>query len=98
MPSGKQKTFHPNCRATIVIIAGGGRLDKPFLKEGTRFFAMKAKNKLWPKVCGVSMNAVDHPFGGSCSHSKGKAGEVSRHVPPGRKVGRLAPRRTGKKR
>ena len=98
MPSNKQKIFHPECRACIGVIAGSGRPDKPFLKAGTKYYAMKAKNKLWPKVGGVNMNAVDHPFGGSSSHSKGKHGEVSRHAPPGRKVGRIAPKRTGMKR
>jgi large subunit ribosomal protein L2 len=59
---------------------------------------MRAKNKLYPKVCGISMNAVDHPFGGKCSHIKGRPTQSSRHAPPGRKVGKIAPRRTGKKR
>jgi large subunit ribosomal protein L2 len=41
------------------------------------------------------MNAVDHPFGGGGS---GKARPpVSKHTPPGRKVGTLSPTRTGKK-
>ena len=57
---------------------------------------MRAKNKLYPKVCGVSMNAVDHPFGGSSSHHKGKPTQSSRNAPPGRKVGKIAPRRTGR--
>ena len=98
MPSNKQKMFNPECRAIIGVIAGGGRLEKPFLKAGNKFYAMKAKNKSWPKVCGTSMNAVDHPFGGSSSHTKGHHAESSRNAPTGRKVGKIAPRRTGKKR
>lgn len=98
MPSNKQKIFNPECRATIGVIAGSGRKEKPFLKAGNKYYAMKAKNKLYPKVCGVSMNSVDHPFGGSSSHSKGRPTQISRHAPPGRKVGKIAPRRTGKKR
>jgi large subunit ribosomal protein L2 len=97
-PSGKQKEFNPGCRATIGIIAGGGRKEKPFLKAGKRWYAMRAKNKLWPQVQGISMNAVDHPFGGKCSHVKGRPTQSPRSAPPGRKVGKIAPRRTGMKR
>ena len=97
MPSKKEKKFSPNCRASIGSIAGSGRLDKPFLKAGTRFKKMRARNRLYPKVCGISMNAVDHPFGGKCSHIKGRPTLSSRNAPPGRKVGKIAPRRTGRK-
>ena len=98
LPSKKEKLFHPGCRAAIGILAGSGRTEKPFLKAGTRFKKMKVRNKLYPKVCGISMNAVDHPFGGSCSHIKGRPTLSPRNAPPGRKVGKIAPRRTGRKR
>jgi large subunit ribosomal protein L2 len=98
MPSAKRRVFLPDCRATIGVIAGSGRKDKPFLKAGTRYYAMKARNKLWPQVSGTSMNAVDHPFGGSSSAVKGGATQSSRNAPPGAKVGKIAPKRTGKKR
>ncbi len=98
LPSKKEKLFHPECRAAIGIIAGSGRLDKPFLKAGTRYRKMRARNRLYPRVCGVSMNAVDHPFGGSSSHIKGRPTQSPRSAPPGRKVGMVAPRRTGRKR
>jgi large subunit ribosomal protein L2 len=97
LPSKKEKIFKPNCRASIGVLAGAGRLDKPFLKAGTKFKKMKARNKLYPKVCGISMNAVDHPFGGGCSHIKGRPTLSPRSAPPGRKVGKIAPRRTGRK-
>ncbi|PIN76398.1 50S ribosomal protein L2 [Candidatus Woesearchaeota archaeon CG10_big_fil_rev_8_21_14_0_10_36_11] len=97
LPSKKEKMFIPNCRAAIGIIAGSGRIDKPFMKAGTRMFKMRARNKLYPKVCGISMNAVDHPFGGGCSHIKGRPTLSPRSAPPGRKVGKIAPRRTGRK-
>jgi large subunit ribosomal protein L2 len=97
LPSKKQKTFQNDCRANIGIIAGGGRPEKPFLKAGTKHFAMKAKNKLWPIVCGQSMNAVDHPHGGSRSSMKNYPYTVSRNAPPGAKVGAIAAKRTGRK-
>jgi len=98
LPSKKLREFNPDCRATVGVIAGAGRTEKPFLKAGFKYYAMKARNKLYPKVSGVAMNAVSHPFGGSSSHSKGKASTVSRDAPPGRKVGKIAARRTGRKR
>ena len=98
LPSAKRRIFFPECRAAIGVIAGSGRKEKPFLKAGKRYYAMKAKNKLWPQVSGTSMNAVDHPFGGSSSAVKGGPTQSSRNAPPGRKVGKLAPKRTGKNR
>jgi len=95
LPSKKEKTFNLKCRATIGTLAGGGRLDKPFYKAGKKYHRMRAKNKLYPKVCGVSMNAVDHPFGGSSSSNVGRPTQAHRGAPPGRKVGKLHPRRTG---
>lgn len=97
LPSSKRRTFLPECRAIIGIIAGSGRPEKPFLKAGTKFFAMRAKNKLWPIVSGTSMNSVNHPFGGKSSHAKGIPTQSSRNSPPGRKVGKIAPKRTGRR-
>jgi large subunit ribosomal protein L2 len=97
LPSKKEKSFLPNCRAAIGVLSGSGRVDKPFLKAGNKFHKMRAKNKLYPKVCGISMNAVDHPFGGGCSHVKGRPTLSPRSAPPGRKVGKIAPRRTGRR-
>ena len=97
LPSKKRITFHPSCRATIGIAAGGGRTDKPFLKAGKKFHKMKQKNKYWPSVSGSAMNAVDHPFGNKRSSRKSKAKPMPRNAPPGRKVGALYARRTGRK-
>ncbi len=97
LPSKKEKLFLPACRAAIGVLAGSGRVEKPFLKAGTHYHRMRARNKLYPHVCGVSMNAVDHPFGGKCSHVKGRPTQSPRSAPPGRKVGKIAPRRTGRR-
>ena len=97
LPSKKEKLFLPECRAAIGVLAGSGRIDKPLLKAGNRYKKMRAKNKLYPKVCGISMNAVDHPFGSGSSHIKGRPTLSPRSAPPGRKVGKIAPRRTGRK-
>lgn len=96
LPSRKRRTFLPECKAVVGVVAGSGRNEKPFLKAGTRFFAMRAKNKFWPQVSGTSMNSLSHPFGGSSSHAKGIPTQSSRNSPPGRKVGKIAPKRTGR--
>ncbi len=97
LPSGHMKTLNPMCRATVGVVAGGGRKEKPFTKAGKKYHAMKAKSVLWPKVRGVAMNAVDHPFGGGNTQHAGKPTTISRHTSPGRKVGHIAARRTGKR-
>ena len=96
LPSSKRRTFLPECRAAIGVVAGAGRTEKPFMKAGKKFFAMRAKNKLWPNVSGTSMNALSHPFGGSSSHAKGIPTQSARNSPPGRKVGKIAPKRSGR--
>ena len=97
LPSAKRRTFLPECRAVVGVVAGSGKREKPFLKAGTRMFAMKAKNKFWPQVSGTSMNAVAHPFGGRSSHAKGVPTQSARNSPPGAKVGKIAPKRTGRR-
>lgn len=97
LPSSKRRTFLPECRALVGVLAGGGRTEKPFLKAGTRYHKMRVKNKLWPNVSGTSMNALSHPFGGRSSHAKGIPTQSSRNSPPGRKVGKIAPKRTGRR-
>jgi large subunit ribosomal protein L2 len=96
LPSKKQKEFHPDCKATIGIVAGSGRPEKPYLKAGIKFKVMKARNKYWPSVSGTSMNSVDHPFGGSKSSHKGRPKNAPKNAPPGRKVGSIRPRQTGR--
>jgi len=97
LPSKKKKKFNPKCRATIGIIAGSGFKEKPMLKAGKKFHIMKAKNKLWPRTSGVAMNAVDHPFGSGRGRHVGKPKTPKRNSPPGRNVGLIRARRTGKR-
>jgi large subunit ribosomal protein L2 len=95
-PSKKTKSLNPNCRAVIGVPAGGGRLEKPWIKAGTKWITMHKKGKLYPITSANAMNAVDHPFGGSYS-GVNKPKTVSRNAPPGRKVGSIAAKRTGRK-
>ncbi len=97
LPSGEMKRLSPKCMATIGVVAGGGRPDKPLVKAGNSFHKFQSKAKKWPIVRGVAMNAVDHPFGGGGRQHPGRPKTVSRNTPPGRKVGSIAARRTGKR-
>lgn len=97
LPSGKTHWFDPRCRATIGRVAGGGRTEKPLVKAGKMWYKVRSRAVKWPRVSGVAMNPVDHPFGGGRHQHTGRPKSVSRGAPPGRKVGSLAPRRTGRK-
>ncbi|ELY54359.1 50S ribosomal protein L2 [Natronococcus sp. A-GB1] len=96
LPSGEVKRLDPQCRATIGVVAGGGRTEKPMVKAGNKYHKMKARGTKWPRVRGVAMNAIDHPFGGGGRQHPGKPKSVSRDAPPGRKVGDISSRRTGR--
>ena len=97
MPSKKTAELNDNCRVTVGIIAGSGRGDKPMMKAGTHFHAMKAKGRKWHYTSAVKMNAIDHPFGGGRG-KRIKSKIAKRNAPPGARVGHLRPRRTGHKR
>lgn len=97
LPSKKRKEFHPECHAMIGIAAGGGRVEKPLLKAGKNYHIKKSKNKNYPIVSGSAMNAVAHPFGNKRTSRKSKAKPAPKNAPPGRKVGHIRPRRTGRK-
>jgi large subunit ribosomal protein L2 len=97
LPSGQFKTLDSLCRATVGVAAGGGRQDKPFMKAGKKWHAQRGKGRNYPVVRGVAMNPVDHPHGGGSHQHVGKPSCVSRDAPPGRKVGNIAARRTGRR-
>ena len=96
LPSGEVRRLPPECRATIGVVAGGGRTEKPFVKAGNKHHKMKARGTKYPRVRGVAMNAIDHPFGGGGRQHPGQPKSVSRDAPPGRKVGDIASKRTGR--
>jgi large subunit ribosomal protein L2 len=96
LPSGAVKRLSPDCRATIGVVAGGGRTEKPMVKAGNAYHKAKARGTKYPRVRGVAMNAVDHPFGGGGRQHPGKPKSISRDAPPGRTVGDIASRRTGR--
>ncbi|UZE93631.1 MAG: 50S ribosomal protein L2 [Candidatus Pacearchaeota archaeon] len=97
LPSKKEKIFSPNARATVGVTAASGRHEKPLLKAGKKYHMAKAiGGRIYPRTSAVKMNVVDHPFG-SGRGKRIKSKIAKRNAPPGRKVGLLRPRRTGKR-
>ncbi|MDH5459957.1 MAG: 50S ribosomal protein L2 [Candidatus Bathyarchaeota archaeon] len=96
LPSGKTKYLNDHCRATIGVISGAGRTEKPFLKAGAKFHLMKAKGHKYPRTRGRAMIAAVHPYGSSRKSAR-KVTTVSRHAPPGQKVGLIAAKGAGQK-
>ena len=94
LPSKSLKSLNPKCRATIGVVAGGGRKDKPLGKAGTAHHKKRGRGKLYPITSADSMNAVDQKFGGT---NKGVPYTRKRSAPPGAKVGSFGAKRTGKK-
>jgi len=97
LPSGKTRYVSDICRATIGVISGAGRVEKPFLKAGAKFHWKRSKGHKYPRTRGVAMVSASHPYGSSKRGGR-KVTTVSRGAPPGRKVGLIAARRTGRKR
>ncbi len=97
LPSGKTHYVNDLCRATIGVVSGAGRVEKPFLKAGAKFHLMKAKGHMYPRTRGIAMVAAAHPYGSSKRGGR-KVTTVSRHAPPGKKVGLIAARSAGRKR
>ncbi len=96
LPSKKEKLINEKCRAFVGVIGGSGRVEKPFIKAGLKVMEKAKKNKLYPVVSGTAMSAVDHPFGGTRSLRKGRPTIAPHNAPPGRKVGMLRPKHTGR--
>lgn len=97
LPSGVYKRINSNCKATVGVVAGGGRHDKPFLKAGKKYYAFHTRGKQYPIVRGVAMTAVNHPHGGGRHQHVGGPSSVKRGSSPGTKVGNIAPKRSGRK-
>jgi len=96
MPSGRTIHLNDRCRAMIGVVAGAGRTEKPFLKAGPKWFLQKSRGRKWPVVKGQAMIAASHPHGGGRHKHAGKPTTVGRDTPPGRKVGNIAARQTGR--
>ncbi len=93
LPSGSMRDFDPRCKATLGVVAGSGLKDSPILKAGTHVHYLQSKAQRPYSVRGVAMNAVNHPHGGGNHQHVGRPSTVGRNAPPGRKVGRLSPKR-----
>jgi large subunit ribosomal protein L2 len=96
LPSGRTRYINDYCRATLGVVAGGGRTEKPFLKAGEKFHLMRAKGHKYPRTSGRKMVAAVHPYGSS-KRSARKCTTTSHGAPPGQKVGLIAARGAGQK-
>jgi len=96
LPSGASVNLRDSCRAMIGVVSGAGRAEKPFVKAGTRRAWLMSKGRLWPITKGQAMVAASHPHGGGRHKHAGKPTTVSRNTPPGRKVGLIAARQSGR--
>ncbi len=96
LPSGRSVYLKDECRAMVGVVSGAGRTEKPFLKAGAKGLLMKARGRHWPIVKGQKMVSASHPYGGGRHKHAGKPTTVSRNTPPGRKVGMIAARQTGR--
>jgi large subunit ribosomal protein L2 len=96
LPSGRTRYINDYCMATIGVVSGSGRTEKPFLKAGAVFHWMKAKGHKYPRVSGRKMVAACHPYGSS-KRSARKCTTTSHGAPPGQKVGLIAARGPGQK-
>ncbi len=97
LPSKRSVEVSDDCRATIGIVAGGGRREKPFMTAGEKHHHKKAKGQVYPVTKGIKMAAVSHPHGGGRHRRPGSSTTVSRNAPPGAKVGLIAARSSGRK-
>ena len=96
LPSGRTRYINDRCMATVGVVSGGGRTEKPFLKAGEKYHLMKAKGHKYPRTRGRAMVAAVHPYGSS-KRSARKGTTVSHGAPPGQKVGLIAARGAGQK-
>lgn len=96
LPSGRTRYIGDTCMATIGVIAGSGRTEKPFLKAGEKFHLMKAKGHKYPRCSGRKMVPAVHPYGSS-KRSARRCTTTSHGAPPGQKVGLIAARSPGQK-
>lgn len=96
LPSGKTKYINDYCMATIGVVSGAGRTEKPFLRAGAKFHLMRARGRKYPRTRGKAMVAAVHPYGSS-KRSARKVTTVSRDAPPGKKVGLIAAKGAGRR-
>jgi large subunit ribosomal protein L2 len=80
----------------IGVVSGDGRKIKPLIKAGKSHHINKSKGRKWHRTSAVKVNAIDHPFGGGRG-KRIKSKIAKRNAPPGRKVGHIRPKQTGRK-
>ncbi len=95
-PSGQIRELDVRCRVTIGVPGASGRVDKPWVKVGQKWYARHTRGKIFPRSAGVVMTPTDHPYGGKQKRPR-PSRSIIRTAPPGQKVGSISPRRVGKR-
>jgi len=96
LPSGKTRYLNSLCQATVGVLSASGRTEKPWMKAGTKAYWMQAKGHKYHMTRGIAMVAAAHPYGSSKRGGR-KVTTVARGAPPGKKVGLIAARGTGRR-
>ena len=96
LPSGRTRYINDYCLATIGVVSGAGRTEKPFLKAGAVYHLMKAKGHKYPRARGRAMIAAVHPYGSSKRAAR-RGTTTSHGAPPGQKVGLISARGAGRR-
>ena len=97
LPSKKEKLFFPGCRAGIGVLAGSGRIEKPFLKAGTHYHKMRQKQIISARMRSIHERSRSSIRRKMFPRERTVPTQSPRSAPPGRKVGKIAPRRTGRR-
>ena len=96
LPSGSLKDLPAKCRATIGVLAGHGRTEKPIMKAGAAHKRAKARGEALPNCQRSSHEPSGPPPWREPSSSSRTQLRTEDEPPPGQKVGHIAPRRTGR--
>ena len=91
MPSSEMRRILVTCRATVGEVGNADHSNIVIGKAGR-----KRHMNVRPTVRGTVMNPVDHPHGGGNHQHIGKPSTRGRGTCPGKKVGLIAARRTGR--
>src|SRR2546426_1725331 len=82
LPSGQFQTFDPKCRATIGVVAGAGRTQRPLAEAGKKGLGDPAFSKPPPWGRGGAMNPRAHPHRGGAHPPVGRPAPAAWAAPP----------------
>ena len=96
--AGSYATVFSHGSEGVALKLPSGVEDRPFMRAGVAWRRMRSKGRKYPIVRGVAQAVYVHSHGGGRHQHVGRSSTVSRNAPPGRKVGSIAARKTGRAR